>query len=127
MLVGHLHPILAADVGTALGGGAHLRDLRRTAIGSFTVDQAEPVEALTPEALLSPAEALRDLDAGTVDDEVAADVAHGKVLERERARRRGEGPWAVVGAGRRAPRRLRGATAAPPPSHRWCSRTAAAS
>ena len=31
---------LAADVGTALGGGAHLRDLRRTAIGSFTVDQA---------------------------------------------------------------------------------------
>ncbi len=33
---------LAADVGTALGGGAHLRDLRRTAIGSFTVDQAGP-------------------------------------------------------------------------------------
>ena len=30
---------LAADVGTALGGGAHLRDLRRTAIGSFTVDR----------------------------------------------------------------------------------------
>ena len=33
---------LAADLGTALGGGAHLRDLRRTAIGSFTVDQGRP-------------------------------------------------------------------------------------
>ena len=42
---------LAADVGTALGGGAHLRDLRRTAIGSFTVDAGVPVEVLDPSAL----------------------------------------------------------------------------
>ena len=33
---------LAADLGAALGGGAHLRDLRRTAIGSFTVDRGPP-------------------------------------------------------------------------------------
>jgi tRNA pseudouridine55 synthase len=88
---------LAADVGTALGGGAHLRDLRRTAIGSFTVDQATPVEALTPDGLLSPADALRDLDAVTVDQAVAADVAHGKVLERGRLGVTGDGPWPVVG------------------------------
>ena len=90
---------LAADVGTALGGGAHLRDLRRTAIGSFTVEQARPVEALTPDALLSPADALRDLDAVTVDEAVAGDVAHGKVLERDRLAVRGDGPWPVVGQG----------------------------
>jgi tRNA pseudouridine55 synthase len=88
---------LAADVGTLLGGGAHLRDLRRTAIGSFTADQGRPVDALTVEALLSPAEALRDLDAVTVDETVAADVAHGKVLEQERLDVDGPGPWPVVG------------------------------
>ena len=90
---------LAADVGSALGGGAHLRDLRRTAIGSFTVDQGTPVEALSPDALLSPAEALRDLDAVTVDESVASDVAHGKVLDRDRLGVAGDGPWPIVGEG----------------------------
>ena len=88
---------LAADVGTSLGGGAHLRDLRRTAIGSFTVDQGLAVEALTTEALLAPAEALRDLQAVTVDDAIATDVAHGKVLERDRLGVTSDGPWPIVG------------------------------
>lgn len=88
---------LAADVGTALGGGAHLRDLRRTAIGSFTADQARPVEALTVDTLLSPAQALRDLDAVAVDETLALDVAHGKVLEQDRLGVGGPGPWPVVG------------------------------
>lgn len=92
---------LAADVGTALGGGAHLRDLRRTAIGSFGLDQAVALEALTPDHLLSPAEALRDLPGVVVDEAVAADVGHGKVLDAEVLGSVGEGPWPVVdGAGR---------------------------
>ncbi len=37
---------LAADLGRRLGGGAHLRDLRRTAIGSFTAREATPLDAL---------------------------------------------------------------------------------
>jgi len=89
---------LADDVGRALGGGAHLRELRRTAIGSFTVDQGVAVEALDPERLLSPAAALRDLPAVEVPDDVAADVAHGKVLERDRLGVEGDGPWPVVGS-----------------------------
>ncbi len=90
---------LAADLGTALGGGAHLRDLRRTAIGSFTVEEAVPLEQLTVEALLTPVEALRDLPAVTVDDAVAAAVGHGKVLERSvlGIATEGAGPWAVLG------------------------------
>jgi tRNA pseudouridine55 synthase len=92
---------LAADVGTALGGGAHLRDLRRTAIGSFTVDEAVPLEALDPDRLLTPAAAVRDLDAVVVDDAVAADVAHGKVLDLERLGVDGTGPWPVLDAGGR--------------------------
>ena len=49
---------LAADLGTALGGGAHLRTLRRTAVGAFGLDEAVPIEAVTVEGLLPPAEAL---------------------------------------------------------------------
>lgn len=89
---------LAADVGTALGGGAHLRDLRRTAIGSFTVDQGVVIEALTPEHLLTPVEALRDLPSVVVADDIAVDVAHGKVLDVDRLGVVGAGPWPVVGA-----------------------------
>ena len=89
---------LAADVGTALGGGAHLRDLRRTAIGSFTVDEAVRLEALSVDDLRSPAEAMRDLVAVTVDATVAMDVAHGKVLPADLLGVDGEGPWAVLDA-----------------------------
>lgn len=92
--------VLAADVGTALGGGAHLRDLRRTAIGSFTVDEAVALESLTVDGLLTPAAALRDQASVTVDETVAADVAHGKVLPAEVLGVSGDGPWAVLdGAG----------------------------
>ncbi len=89
---------LAADVGTALGGGAHLRDLRRTAIGSFYVADGCPVEEIGPERLLTPAEALRDLPSVAVAADVAADVAHGKVLDLDRLGVAGEGPWPVVGS-----------------------------
>jgi tRNA pseudouridine55 synthase len=84
---------LAADLGTALGGGAHLRDLRRTAIGSFTEGEARPLEQVT---LLPPAAALRDHHSVTVDAEVAAAVAHGKVLPADVLAVSGAGPWAVL-------------------------------
>jgi tRNA pseudouridine55 synthase len=90
---------LAADLGRALGGGAHLRDLRRTAIGSFTVSEAVALGTLRSELLLSPAEAMRDLVAISVDDGVAADVAHGKVLPLEvlSVADGDRGPWPVLG------------------------------
>jgi tRNA pseudouridine55 synthase len=88
--------VLAADLGTALGGGAHLRQLRRTAIGSFGVAQAVPLEALDGGAVLSPAEALVDLDRITTDQEVAKLVARGFPLDRVSLGAVGEGPWALV-------------------------------
>ena len=91
---------LAADLGAALGGGAHLRDLRRTAIGSFGLDDAVRVEALSADRLLTPVQAMRDLAAVTVDEALAADVSHGKVLPIELLGVSGDGPWAVQdGAG----------------------------
>jgi tRNA pseudouridine55 synthase len=89
---------LAADLGAALGGGAHLRDLRRTAIGSFTPAEGVPVEAVSPDRVLAPVEALRDLPRVVVDAGVAAAVGHGKVLPREvlGVEPAAAGPWPVV-------------------------------
>ena len=89
---------LAADLGTALGGGAHLRDLRRTAVGSFTISDAHPVEA---PVLLSMSEALRDLSGVSVDEATALEISFGRPLELEHLGfadgTGGEGPWPVYG------------------------------
>ena len=42
---------LAHDLGQALGCGAYLAGLRRSAVGPFTTDTAVPLDALTPENL----------------------------------------------------------------------------
>jgi len=87
---------LAADLGSGLGGGAHLRDLRRTAIGSFTVDQATPIEALGVEHLLRPADAMRDLRSITIGGDLVTAVSHGKQLPLDVLGASGLGPWAVL-------------------------------
>lgn len=89
---------LAADVGTALGGGAHLRNLRRTQAGSHRVDDAHQIDdVVAPDHVLTPAEALRDLPTVVVDQATAVDVGHGKPLERARLGLPDDhhGPWAV--------------------------------
>jgi tRNA pseudouridine55 synthase len=89
---------LAADLGAELGGGAHLRRLRRTAVGPFTVDEAVPLEALSPERLLPPAEALRGRPRVVVDDDMAALARNGRVFDDDALGVTGDGPWAVVDA-----------------------------
>jgi tRNA pseudouridine55 synthase len=89
---------LAADLGAALGGGAHLRRLRRTAVGPFTADAAVALDDLGPDDVLSPAAAVAHLAPVTADAALAEAVSYGKVLD---AGWPGEGPWAVSdGAGR---------------------------
>ena len=88
---------LAADLGTALGGGAHLRNLRRTSVGPFTLDDAVPLTAVAPEVVRPPAEAVRHLAATTVGPDVADAVAVGKVLDRDVLGVSGDGPWSVLG------------------------------
>lgn len=88
---------LAADLGAALGGGAHLRSLRRTAVGSFTLEDARPLESLDQSALLPVAAAVRDLTALVVDEEIAGRVVHGAQLDLDAFATSGEPPWAVVG------------------------------
>ena len=89
---------LAADLGTALGGGAHLRQLRRTRIGSFTTDDARLVDELTPAVVLTPAQALRDLEQVEVTTEVERLVTRGLALDRVPLGVSGDGPWGLVDA-----------------------------
>jgi tRNA pseudouridine55 synthase len=83
---------LAADLGTLLGGGAHLRRLRRTACGSFDETEARPPDEVV---LLPMAEALRDYVRVTIDDESVVRARHGQRLPLTDAWV-GDGPWAVV-------------------------------
>ena len=93
--------VLAADLGIALGGGAHLRNLRRTRIGSFTVDDARVVDELGEAAVLTAAQAMRDLDQVVVSSEVEALVGRGLALDRVPLGVAGDGPWGLVDAAQR--------------------------
>lgn len=84
---------LAADLGTALGGGAHLRRLRRVAVGGFSVEGARPLDEVGPADVLSPAVAVGHLPAVTVDGDLVTAVGVGKVLDPDWP---GDGPWAVL-------------------------------
>ena len=89
---------LAADLGAALGGGAHLRALRRVAIGPFHEGRARPVEDAD---LRPPVEALPFLARVDVDAATGELVRRGRRLVRtgQAATFAGGGPWAVVDAG----------------------------
>lgn len=95
---------LAADLGRLLGGGGHLRDLRRTAVGPFTLDDATPLsdfesldESSARERLLPVLETCRSLTKVHVDAERRSQIAVGKVLPRSMFL--GSPPWAVVAPG----------------------------
>ncbi|MEI7547953.1 MAG: tRNA pseudouridine(55) synthase TruB [Actinomycetota bacterium] len=85
---------LADDLGRLCGGGAHLRNLRRTAVGSFLVAQAAGPDSVE---LLSLPEAVRDYSAVRVDADAALRVGTGRSLDRAPVGMDGEGPWAVLG------------------------------
>lgn len=68
---------LAADLGANLGGGAHLRALRRLRVGPFTLDDANPIDDVELAPL---ADLLRGMPILQVDDDVARRVAHGQSL-----------------------------------------------
>jgi tRNA pseudouridine55 synthase len=82
---------LAADLGRLLGSGAHLRNLRRIAVGPFTIEEAAPPDDCV---LLPPVEAVRALQKVIVDEQQRAAIAVGAPLPTPD----GDGPWAMVSA-----------------------------
>ena len=76
---------LAADLGESLGGYAHLRNLRRRAIGGFIVGDVPDETSIDSSPLMPVVAALARLDGGessfvAVDDDVARMVGNGRVL-----------------------------------------------
>ena len=98
---------LAADLGTLMGGGAHLKNLRRTSIGRFAVSDAVALDELIaddsePHSYLRPVlECVRGLTRLDADADVRAAVAVGKVLPASVFEGYGPAPWAVVDADER--------------------------
>ena len=93
---------LAADLGTALGGCAHLCALRRLRVGSFTLDEArtiEQIEADPDAAVLSLPVAMRDLERIALDTEAERAVSHGVAFAPGALATVGDGPYALVGGG----------------------------
>lgn len=93
---------LVDDLGAALGGGAHLRDLRRWSVGWFSVGDAVPVESVSTDKLLPPTAAFPAERLLPVGDDLARSVRHGQVLPRERLLGTDAdaaveaGPWPIV-------------------------------
>lgn len=82
--------VLAADLGSDLGCGAHLSALERTAIGPFRLVDAAPPDA---PRLLPPITALAHLPRIALPEEEARAAAHGRILAPAGI----VGPYAVVG------------------------------
>ena len=82
--------VLVADVGRALGCGAHLVRLRRTAIGPFRVEDARPADVGEP---LPIERAIEHLPSVHLDAEEARAASHGRLLGPAAI----DGPYAVFG------------------------------
>jgi tRNA pseudouridine55 synthase len=80
---------LGADLGTLMGGGAHIRTLRRHAIGPYSIDESCTVEA---PVLLDVIEAVRGMQQHVLSKDDIDDVLFGRVREAWL----GDGPWAAI-------------------------------
>jgi tRNA pseudouridine55 synthase len=75
---------LARDLGDALGVGGHLTALRRTKIGSYSIEQAQDLDGLTAETLaVLPIEkaATQQFAVRELSDQEVIDLRHGKRLK----------------------------------------------
>lgn len=86
--------VLAADLGAALGGGAHLRRLRRLSVGAFTIDEATPLGEIEVRPMV---DAVRGFPVVHVDEDIEARVRVGGVFDADLLGVAGAGPWPVVG------------------------------
>lgn len=90
---------LASDIGERVGCGAYLTELRRTAVGTLSVDDAVAPEAVTPDGGMEPALGLAHLPARRLDAGELVHVRHGRPVAAGPGQ--GAGPVALLGPGGR--------------------------
>jgi tRNA pseudouridine55 synthase len=82
---------LCADIGNALGCGGHLKELRRTESGDFTIEDAvslheleQMVQSMTvPNHIISMADALRRMPQYIADEFLIKKIKHGRIIFNE--------------------------------------------
>jgi tRNA pseudouridine55 synthase len=89
---------LARDLGEQLSVGAHLTSLRREAIGRLLVEQAVPLERLSPRTLVSPRAVLGDIPTVELGSDEQDAVSHGRAV-RAAAEQAGSEAVALVAGG----------------------------
>jgi tRNA pseudouridine55 synthase len=72
---------IARDLGQRLGVGAHVTVLRREAIGSLRVEDAVPLDELSPAAIMSARSVVGNLPTVELDQTERAAVVHGRAVE----------------------------------------------
>ena len=80
---------LADDLGRALGGSAHLRNLRRIAVGGFTQSECSQLEDVV---VHPPITAVRTMSRVVADEQMQTMIKHGRELERFAS----PPPWVLV-------------------------------
>lgn len=80
---------LADDLGSTLGGSAHLRNLRRTAVGSFIQSETSSLDAVV---VHEPITAVRTMSRVVANDEMKALIKNGRELEKFDS----PAPWVLV-------------------------------
>lgn len=86
---------LVHDIGAALGVGAHVATLHRTAIGPYADADATPVQQVTAETLRPMAEAVAGYPRHDVGRDQAVRLAHGKSIAAAGI----DGPYAIFAGG----------------------------
>jgi len=91
----------AADLGAALGGCAHVAELRRLRVGSFDITEAQTLEQIEGDpdgAALTPRQAMRDMEVVPITGETVRAVASGATFPARALlpADAGDGPFAVV-------------------------------
>ena len=86
---------LGADLGSALGGGAHIRNLRRIRSGHYSVEETGTIDE---SPLLPVVELTRGMDPIALDQAEISLAQNGGRLKINRMQ--GDGPWALVDADR---------------------------
>ena len=80
---------LADDIGRELGGSANLRNLRRTAVGTFLQSETSPLDAVV---VHEPVTAVRTMSRVVASDEMKVMIKNGRELEKFDS----PAPWVLV-------------------------------
>ena len=87
---------LGESVGRLLGGGAHIRNLRRVEVGAFTEADLVSLDDVSAESLLPVVDCVRGLTTVSVDADTERRALLGQVLPEALFSSAGDAPWAVV-------------------------------